>query len=103
MCISTGIEGLDYILNGGFLPGRVYLVHGEPGTGKTMLGVHFLSAGERGLLITFGESADHLAADAATLGLGLDNVSILDLSPPAETFARMETYDIFSPAEVERE
>ena len=34
---STGIEGLDDILHGGFPANRVYLVEGEPGTGKTTL------------------------------------------------------------------
>jgi len=103
MRVSTGIQGLDYILRGGLLPGRAYLFHGEPGTGKTTLGLHFLSAGDAGLLITFGQSADRLYADASSLGLNLNNVTILDLSPPPDTFAKMETYDIFSPAEVERE
>jgi len=35
MRVSTGIQGLDQILHGGFLPGRVYLVHGQPGAGKS--------------------------------------------------------------------
>src|SRR5207302_319162 len=50
-----------------------------------------------------GQSADRLKADAAALGLNLDKLTVLDLTPPPETFAQMETYDIFSPAEVERE
>src|SRR4051794_23819556 len=33
--ISTGIAGLDDILWGGLTPGRIYLVEGTPGTGKT--------------------------------------------------------------------
>jgi circadian clock protein KaiC len=103
MRVSTGIQGLDYILRGGLLAGRVYLVHGEPGTGKTTLGLHFVSGAEGGLLITFGQMAEHLRADAASLGLNIDQVTILDLTPPPETFAEMQTYDIFSPAEVERE
>ena len=103
MRISTGIDGLDYILSGGFLPGRVYLVHGEPGTGKTTLGLHFLSSGEDGLLITFGQSAEHLRRDASSLGLKIDDLTILDLTPAPELFSDVQTYDIFSPAEVERE
>lgn len=43
--ISTGIEGLDKMLNGGLIPGRAYLVKGGPGTGKTTLAVHFLMEG----------------------------------------------------------
>jgi circadian clock protein KaiC len=42
---STGIEGLDEILQGGLVPCRAYLVRGGPGTGKTTLGLHFLAAG----------------------------------------------------------
>ena len=107
MRISTGIQGLDQILRGGFLPARVYLVHGEPGTGKTTFGLHFLAAGsgarEKSLLITFGETEHNIRTDAKTVGLNIDGVSILDLTPTAETFAEIQSYDIFSPSEVERE
>jgi circadian clock protein KaiC len=104
MRVSTGISGLDHVLRGGLMAGRAYLVHGEPGTGKTTLGLHFLSvAPKSGLLITFAQATDLIRADAASLGLNLDDLVILDFSPPAETFAEVQTYDIFSPAEVERE
>jgi circadian clock protein KaiC len=103
MRVSTGIPGLDHILQGGLLPGRVYLVHGEPGTGKTTLGLHFLSTGEDGLYITFAQSAEHLRCDAASLGMDISAVRILDLTPTPEVFSAIQTYDIFSPVEVERE
>jgi circadian clock protein KaiC len=102
MRVSTGVEGLDSILRGGLLPGRAYLVQGEPGTGKTTLGLHFLATQESGLLITFAQTAEHIRADAASLGLKLDAVRILDLTPPPEVFSEVQIYDIFSPAEVER-
>lgn len=35
--ISTGVEGLDLVLRGGLLKGAVYIVHGPPGAGKTIL------------------------------------------------------------------
>lgn len=35
--VSTGISGLDTILNGGLLQGGTYFVAGQPGTGKTIL------------------------------------------------------------------
>lgn len=38
--LSTGIAGLDYILMGGLIPQRAYLVRGGPGSGKTTLGLH---------------------------------------------------------------
>lgn len=107
MRISTGIEGLDQILYGGFIPGRTYLVHGPAGAGKTTVGLHFLAAGlaqgQRVLLITFGQTEENVRADAKALGLSLDGASILDLSPTPETFSEMQSYDIFSPVEVERE
>jgi len=105
--VSSGIAGLDRILLGGLIPQRAYLVHGPPGAGKTTLGMHFLaagaSAGEHPLLITFGQPENHVRADAASIGLNIDGVHILDLTPTPETFCETEIYDIFSPAEVERE
>ncbi len=105
--ITTGIPGLDEVLEGGLLSGRAYLVRGGPGSGKTTLGIHFLTTGaakgEKVLFITLGEPEDEIRKNAATMGFNLQGVNFLDLSPTPEFFAQVETYDIFSPAEVERE
>jgi len=53
---STGIEGLDYILKGGLSRNRLYLVQGNPGTGKTTMGLQFLLEGERKGDIGFKEA-----------------------------------------------
>nr|WP_238565044.1 ATPase domain-containing protein [Thermococcus litoralis] len=45
--IPTGIKGLDELLGGGLLPGRVYVVTGPPGSGKTTLGIQFLIEGAK--------------------------------------------------------
>lgn len=104
--VATGIPGLDEMLDGGLLAGRAYLVNGAPGTGKTTLGLHFvrtgLVAGERTLVITLGEPEAQLRADARRSGIDLQGAAFLDLSPPPALFAETRTYDIFSPAEVER-
>ncbi len=105
--LSTGIPGFDEILHGGLIPGRAYLVRGHSGTGKTILGLHFLSsgveAGEKSLYITLGESAEQIRTNAEALGFDLKGIAFLDLSPSSEFFTEIQTYDIFSPAEVERE
>mgnify|MGYP001049305988 CR=1 FL=1 len=105
--LRTGVEGLDEVLHGGFLPGRTYLVRGGPGTGKTMLGLHFLTAGaahgERALFITVEESTEQVCKDARALGFDLRGVRFVDLTPGAEFFTKAQSYDIFTPAEVERE
>jgi circadian clock protein KaiC len=103
----TGIAGLDEVLQGGLVRHRAYLARGGPGTGKTTLGLHFLRAGiergERALLITLESSEAQLRSDAATQGLDLEGVRVLDLSPTREFFAENQSYDIFSPADVERD
>ncbi|HTD36705.1 MAG TPA: ATPase domain-containing protein, partial [Candidatus Limnocylindrales bacterium] len=104
---STGIAGLDEILYGGFIAGRSYLISGPPGTGKTTLGWHFLqtgaAAGEPALFVTFGEAEAELRENARRTGFDTSGIEVLDLSPSSDLFAQMQTYDIFSPSEVERE
>jgi circadian clock protein KaiC len=105
--VSTGVRGLDEVLYGGVIPQRAYLVRGGPGSGKTTLGFHFLTEGaargDQSLFITLGEPEGELRANAAQQGFDLAHVHFLDLSPNAAFFTQMQTYDIFSPAEVERE
>jgi circadian clock protein KaiC len=105
--LSTGIPGLDEVLHTGLLSGRAYLVRGGPGTGKTTLGLHFLAdgiaKGEQVLYITLGEPAEHIHTNAEKLGFNSQGITFLDLSPSSEFFTEVQTYDIFSPAEVERE
>ncbi len=105
--LSTGVLGFDEVLNGGLIPGRTYLVRGQPGTGKTTLGVHFLNAGaqagEKTLYITLGEPAEQIRTNAKSLGFDPKGITFLDLSPTSKFFTEVQAYDIFSPAEVERE
>ena len=105
--LSTGVAGLDEILSGGLIPGRAYLASGGPGTGKTILGLHFLTAGvatgEKGLYIALEEPEERIRQNAGSLGFDLKEIDFLDLSPTSEFFTEMQSYDLFSPAEVERE
>lgn len=71
----TGIAGLDEITSGGLPLGRITLLTGGPGCGKTMLATEFLvrgaEMGEPGLFVTFEETAEELNVNAASLGWDL--------------------------------
>jgi circadian clock protein KaiC len=69
-----GVPGLDDILSGGLLPGHVYLLEGNPGTGKTTTALRFLlegaEKGEKGLYITLSETESELRAGAKVARMG---------------------------------
>lgn len=103
--VPTGVPGLDDIVHGGFIPARTYLVRGGPGTGKTTLGIQYLLQAEPDecALITLGEAAEQLRSDAARVGLPLDSISILDLSPGDEDDAAGGSYNLLESWEAEGE
>jgi circadian clock protein KaiC len=72
---ATGIRGLDEITGGGLPRGRATLICGAAGSGKTVLATEFLvrgvELGERGVFMTFEESAEDLTSDLASLGFDL--------------------------------
>ncbi|TFI58117.1 circadian clock protein KaiC [Sphingomonas parva] len=84
--VSSGLRPLDDILAGGFAANRVHLVEGEPGSGKTTLGLQFLLEGkrkdERCLYITLSESRNEILHGAAAHGWSLDGIEIFELIPP---------------------
>ncbi|MBX0324428.1 AAA family ATPase [Halomicroarcula sp. F13] len=101
---TTGIDGLDTVLHGGLVPGRTYMVTGRPGTGKTILGQHFLTSGpseSSSLFVNLEESESDVRANAETLGFDLEGVEFLDMSPGSEAFTDGQQYEIFAPSEVE--
>src|SRR3954454_15747183 len=104
--LSTGIQGLDQVLNGGLLPGQNYMVRGISGAGKTTLAMQFLMEGARrgqaGLFIGLTESEAELRHSAAVRGWSLDGIHILDLHPGSdEPFSPDSQYTIYHPADVE--
>ncbi|HWH22069.1 MAG TPA: ATPase domain-containing protein [Allosphingosinicella sp.] len=84
--VSSGSPQLDYILKGGYAANRVHLIEGEPGAGKTTLGLQFLLEGaakdERCLYITLSESKDELLHVARTHDWDLGRIEIFELVPP---------------------
>jgi circadian clock protein KaiC len=102
--ISTGISGLDDVTSGGLPVDRLYLVHGDPGTGKTTLSLQFLlqglKQGEKGLFITLSETRDELQTVAHSHGWSLDGIEIFELAA-AQQSRPAEQNTLFLPSEVE--
>ena len=71
--VATGIPGLDELVGGGFPEGRVILVIGGPGTGKTLMCGQFLYKGmyendESGVFVSLDESKDHFYSEMQQFG-----------------------------------
>ncbi len=82
----TGVPGLDDVLAGGLAVGHVFLLEGNPGTGKTTIALRFLlegaAAGEQCLYITLSETEQELRNGAASHGWTLDgNIKVFELVP----------------------
>jgi circadian clock protein KaiC len=103
--LATGNSGLDSILEGGFPANRLYLVEGDPGTGKTTLALKFLlegaARGEPVLYVTLSETREEIADVAASHGWTLDGVTLYELIPSEESLKSETQYTIFHPSEVE--
>lgn len=103
--LPSGCPGLDDVLGGGIPAGHVYLIEGEPGTGKTTLALQFisegLSQGESTLYVTLSESRHDLESVARTHGINIQGGRILELKPSEEDLKPESQYTVFHPAEVE--
>jgi len=73
--ISSGIPGLDKLIESGFKRNSINLIAGEPGSGKTIFAIQFLlegcKLGEPGIYITFEEKKEKLYEDMITFGWDL--------------------------------
>lgn len=102
--ITTGVRWLDMILRGGIPAGRVYLILGDPGTGKTTLGLQFLTAGiargEPGLFISLAETRDELLAVAQAHRMDLSGIELFELAAAGDDRPEQD-YTALHPAEIE--
>ena len=103
--ISVGVPGLEPVLGGGLPQGHIYLIDGDPGTGKTTLGLQYLREGaarhEPVLYITLSESERELREVAGSHGWGLEGITIFEMLPLEESLRNDEQYTVLYPGEVE--
>lgn len=92
--IPSGVPGLDEILHGRPIPGRMYFLSSSPGTGKTTVGLCFLREGvrqdEQVLCISLGEPVSNLLENATSFSIGVTGINFLDLTPTREFFVQVE-------------
>jgi circadian clock protein KaiC len=103
--LATGVAGLDLILHGGLPPSRLYLLEGEPGSGKTTLGLQFLlegaRRGEQALYVTLSETREEIEAVAASHGWSLEALDLFELATAAEVLGEAREQSILHPWEME--
>jgi len=103
--LSTGVEGLDLILGGGLTSDRLFLIEGEPGTGKTTLALQFLyegvRRGESVIYITLAETRVELQAVAQSHGWNMEGIHVEDIIPNENILHPDQQFTIFHPSEIE--
>jgi circadian clock protein KaiC len=102
---TTGISGLDNVLAGGVPGNRLYVIEGNPGTGKTTLALQFLregvALGQRVLYVTLSETREELSDVAQSHGWTLDGIDLLELNAISERLQEEATYTVYHPSDVE--
>ena len=91
MRVSSGVSGLDPLIGGGLPAGRLYVVSGPPGSGKTTISTQFLVDGARQgdncLFVSMHESRADIVEDMSSYEFGFDRAIETD---------RLTFVDVFS-------
>lgn len=73
--VSTGIPGLDKLVNGGYFIGSTTVMVGISGVGKSVMGLQYIAEGakrgERGLMLSLDEQVPQILRNASSIGLDL--------------------------------
>ena len=105
--VYTGIPALDSITRGGLPKGKIYLVNGAPGTGKTILALHFLyagvKAGEKVLCITLSQRIASIKQTAKSVGIEPSKIVFHELSTADALRSLVERQTVFDTSEIELE
>src|SRR5687767_4635627 len=103
--VATGIEGLDHILGGGFTANRIYLIEGDPGSGKTTLALQYLlegrARGESGMYVSLSETKEEIEGVARSHGWSLEGIHVYELLPSDESLHPDAQSRLFHPSDVE--
>ena len=103
--VDSGIPGVDDILRGGLPANCLYMVSGEPGSGKTTLAMQFLlegvRAGESSLYVTLSESRREIKKIARSHGWDLSRIHICELIPSERNLSADSQLTVFNPSDLE--
>ncbi len=96
--VKTGVPGLDEMLDGGLIPGRVYAVSGTSGTGKTTLAMQFLlegvKSGERVLYIALDEPPNEVRQNMRSYGWDVGQIQVFDATPDVMSYDKTPVRDV---------
>jgi circadian clock protein KaiC len=101
--VSTGIPGLDPIVNGGYFLGSTTVVAGISGVGKSVMACHFIAEGarlgERSLMLSLDEQVPQILRNAGSIGIDLQadidrGLVRLHYDPPQEIEIDRHFHDI---------
>src|SRR5262249_35249766 len=91
--VSTGVPGLDELVNGGYFLGSTTVVAGISGVGKSVMALQYIAEGarrgERSLMLTLDEQVSQVLRNATSVGIDLlpwieQGVVRIEYDPPQE-------------------